>query len=183
MPGPTQSGLVRGAQALALFLAVAGTLRLLDWLPRRAARAAQVRQLPSVDAVERAAGRRLALPAWFPRSLPWPPTRVQVLGAGPDAVALELQHADAGGPVVILAESVRGPVPFPDSFFPPAMLLEVRAIAWRGGQARLSRLRGDDGATWAELAWEQDGQAFAFRSRGSLEQLIDLAQSVHREGP
>ena len=183
MLGPRQPWLVRGAQALLLLLATAGTLRLLDWLPRQATRAAQVRDLPSIEAVEKATGRRLALPAYFPRSLPWPPSRVQAFGAGPDAVALELAHPDAGMPMVVLAESVRSPVPFPESFFPPAMLLDTRPIAWRGQQARLSRLRGEDGAAWAELAWEQDGQAFAFRSRGSLEQLIDLAASVHREGP
>jgi hypothetical protein len=174
---------VRGLQALVLVVAAAGTLRLLDWLPRNAARAAQVRDLPSIEAVERAAGRRLALPSWFPRSLPWPPARVHVLGAGPDAVALELTALDGGLPLVVLAESVREPVPFPESFFPPAMLLESGPIAWRGAEARLSRLRGDDGAPWNELAWEQDGQSFAFRSRGSLEQLLDLAKSVHREGP
>lgn len=183
MLGSRPLALVQGLQALALLLATAGTLRLLDWLPRQAARAAQVREFPSLEAVEQAAGRRLALPSWFPRSLPWPPARVQVLGSGPDAVALEIIPAGARVPEIILAQSIQGPLPFPASFFPPAMLLESGPIAWKGGEARLSRFRGDDGANWTELAWEQDGQSFAFRSRGSLEQLIDLAKSVHGEMP
>jgi hypothetical protein len=183
MSGTTQPSVVRFAQALALLLATAATLRLLDWLPRSVTRAARIRDLPSIEAVERATGRRLALPAWFPRSLPWPPSRVRVLGGGPDAVAIELGAKDAGSPMLILAESVREPMPLPESFFPPAILLETRHIPWGTDEARLSRFRGEDGATWMELAWEQGGQTFAFRSRGSLEQLLDLAQSVHREGP
>lgn len=178
-----QSGGGRVAQAVLLLFAMAATLRLIDCGPRAAAQARHVKELPSIDAVERAAGRRLALPAWFPRSLPWPPSRVQVLGVPPEAVALELGAADGGVPLLVLAESVRAPVPWPAAFFPPAAEFQTQALAWRGGQARLTRLRGEDGAAWLELAWEQDGQAFAFRSRGSLEQLLDLAASVHREGP
>ena len=178
-----QSGLARVAQAAALLLVAGATLRAVDWLPRAAAHERRVKEMPSIEAVERAARRRLALPAWFPRSLPWPPSRVQVAGAGPDAVALELGPGDGGVPLLVLAESVRDPVPLPAAFFPAGLALGTQAVAWRGGQAQLSRFRGEDGAAWVELAWEQDGQSFAFRSRGSLEQLLELAASVHREGP
>ncbi|MDP1827841.1 MAG: hypothetical protein Q8L48_31495 [Archangium sp.] len=177
------SGLARVAQAAALLLVAGVTLRAFDWLPRSAAQERRVKDMPSIEAVEQAAGRRLALPAWFPRSLTWPPSRVQVAGAGPDLVALEFGPGDGGVPLLVLAESVRDPLPFPPAFFPPGLALGTQALAWRGGEARLSRFRGEDGAAWVELAWEQDGQAFAFRSRGSLEQLLDLAASVHREGP
>lgn len=178
-----QSGLGRIAQAVVLLLVVAATLRLIDCAPRATAKERQVKDFPSIEAVERAAGRRLALPAWYPRALPWPPSRVQVVGAPPEAVALEFGSADGGVPLLVLAESVRAPVPLPESFFPPATVFEARTQAWRDGKARFTRLRGEDGAAWLELAWEQDGQAFTFRSRGSLEQLLDLAASVHREGP
>jgi hypothetical protein len=183
MPTPKPSGLARVAQAVALLLVAGATLRAVDWLPRAAAHERRVQPMPSIEAVEHAAGRRLALPAWFPRTLPWPPSRVQVAGAGPDAVALELGPSDGGAPLLVLAESVREPVRLPAAFFPPALELATQPVAWRGGEARLSHLRGEDGATWVELAWEQDGQSFSFRSRGSLEQLLELAASVHREGP
>lgn len=174
---------MRTAQGLALLFAVGLTLRLIDLAPRAASRERQVRELPDIGAVERAASRRLALPAYFPRSVPWPPARVLVVGAGPDAVALHLGGEDGGAPQLVLAGSVRAPLPFPAAFFPPALELETRELAWQGRQARLSRLHGEDGAAWVELAWEQDGQAFAYRTRGSLEQLLDLAAHVHREGP
>ena len=177
------SGLTRVVQAAALLLVAGGLLRAVDWWPRTAAYERRVKEMPSIEAVEHAAGRRLALPAWFPRSLPWPPARVQVAGAGPEAVALELGPGDGGVPLLVLAESVRAPVPLPAAFFPPGLALGTQPMAWKGGEARLSRFRGEDGAAWVELAWEQDGQSFAFRSRGSLEQLLDLAASVHREGP
>lgn len=176
------TAVVRSVQALVLLLGVAGLLRLLDWGPRAAARDGYLRDLPTIEAVERAAGRRLALPAWFPASLPWPPARVRVLGVVPQVVALDIGPADGGTPLLVLAQSVREPVPLPPSFFPPGLLLERRTIAWRAGDAQLTRFRAANGATWVELAWEQDGQAFAFRTRGSLEQLLDLAASVRREG-
>jgi len=171
--------LTRSLQGLVLLLATAATLRAIDWWPRTALESGRVHELPTLEAVERAAGRHLALPSWFPATLPWPPSRIRVVGTIPSAVALELGPE----PRLVLAESVRAPVAFPPEFFPAALELERRTIPWRGGEARLTRLRGEDGATWVELAWEQDGQAFAFRTRGSLEQLIDLAASVHREGP
>lgn len=183
MRARNQTGWARVAQAVVLLFAVGATLRLIDCAPRVASQARHVKDLPSLEAVERAAGRRLALPAFFPRSLPWPPSRVQVLGTPPEAVALELGSGDGGVPLLVLCESVRDPVALPAAFFPPAREFETQSLAWRGAQARLTRLRGEDGAAWLELAWEQDGQAFAFRSRGSLEQLLDLAASVHREGP
>lgn len=176
------SVLTRTLQGLVLLLATAVTLRVVDWWPRTSLNTGRVHDLPTIEAAERAAGRHLGLPAWFPATLPWPPTRVQAAGSVPRAVALEIGPI-LGEPMLVLAQSVREPVPLPPSFFPPALELEKRTIPWRGGEATLTRLRGEDGATWVELSWVQDGQAFAFRTRGSLEQLIDLAASVHREGP
>ncbi len=176
-------GALRVVKTAALLLVLAGLLRLLDLGPRLSATAGRLHALPSIEAAEHAAGRRLSLPSYFPRSLPWPPTRVLALGRGPDAVALELTRPDAGLPSLVLAESVRAPVPLPDELFPPALRLDAQPLTWRGETATLTHLRGEDGAAWLELAWTQDGQAFAFRSRESLEQLLDLAASVHREGP
>ncbi len=179
MNGNEPTTLTRTLQGLVLLLATAATLWALDWWPRNTLEAGRVHELPTLEAVERAAGRHLALPSFFPATLPWPPSRVKVVGTTPSTVALELGPE----PRLVLAESVREPVAFPPEFFPPALELERRTIPWRGGEATLTRLRGEDGATWVELAWEQDGQAFAFRTRGSLEQLLELAASVHREGP
>lgn len=183
MNGHSTSGLIPSVQALALLLATAGTLRALDWWPRSMTQAGQVREAQTIESVELAAGRRLALPAWFPRSLPWPPSRVHVQGVTPRAVALEFGSLDGGAPQLVLASSVREQVELPADFFPAALLMESRSIPWRGGQAQLSRFWGEDGAAWVELTWEQDGQNFAYRTRGSLEQLLSLAASVHREGP
>jgi hypothetical protein len=183
MKAPRATPLRRTVQALLLLFAVGVTLRVVDCAPRAAFRGADVRDLPNLAAVEQATQQRLALPAWYPSSLPWPPTRVIVVGAGPDAVALQLGGADGGVPVAVLAQSLGGPVELPPVFFPPALELDSRPIELPRGPAHLTRLRGEDGAPWHELRWEQDGQAFAFRSRGSLEQLFELAASVRREGP
>jgi hypothetical protein len=49
--------------------------------------------------------------------------------------------------------------------------------------ATLSRLRGDDGAIWLELRWEQWGRRLAMRSAGPREELFAMARSMRREGP
>jgi hypothetical protein len=172
----------RTVQAALLLFAVGVTLRVVDCGPRAAWRQGDVRELPDIAAVEQASGQRLALPSWYPSTLPWPPARVIAVGAGPDAVALVLGGADAGAPELVLAQTLRGPMELPAAFFPPALELESRPLDLPPGPARLTRLRGPDGAPWHELSWAQDGQAFVFRSRGSLEQLFDLATSVRREG-
>jgi hypothetical protein len=178
---------VRRARELArvltlLVLVVAGAaagLKVLDWVARAAA-PGPPRVYTSVAEVERAAGERLVLPSYFPDTLGWPPVSIRTEGRGrPRAVVLGFAPPD-GGPVRLYVGQALGgaPAPGPDSL-PPGVVLETHEATVGSARATLSRLLGEDGASWYELAWRSEGRAFTLRSRGSLAELVRMAESVH----
>lgn len=169
-----------------LAVVVAGaavTLRAFDELGRAVDAPSQDRTWGSVAELERALGRRLAMPAFYPRSLGWPPSRVRSLGGGPQVVVLGFVAADGGSERLVLAQTLAGRGELPREALPAGVVMDTQPLALGQAPAQLTRLLGEDGSVWYQVTWDSGEQTLALRSRGSVEELLKLADSVRREGP
>jgi hypothetical protein len=140
-----------------------------------------VRNLKSIDEAERRLRGTLALPAFFPDTLQWPPSAIRAVQDTSPAVALAFQGR-AGGVELWLAQTMAGDGPIPPSLLPPATVLGKGSVAVGGEEATLSRIVGEDGTIWHEIAWRQFGRRLVLRGKGPLDQLVRMARSAHREG-
>lgn len=161
----------------------AATLKGVDLLARAFSDDGGERRWASVAELERGLGYRLALPAYFPQSLAWPPGEVRTVGHGPRTALLGFTAVDGGPLRLVVAQTLGAPGELPAEALPEGAVLERRELSLAGRPARLTRFLGEDGFTWHDLAWEQGGQTLLLRSRGGVEQLVKMAESVRREGP
>jgi len=140
-----------------------------------------VRRVKSIEEAERRLRGRLALPAYFPDTLRWPPSAIRVAQDASPAVALAFEGR-AGGVEVWLAQTMAGDGPIPPSLLPEATVLGKGTVTVGGEEGTLSRIVGEDGTIWHEIAWRQFGRRLALRGKGPLDQLVRMARSAHREG-
>ncbi len=186
MAAATQS-MGRDLTSLALVLAlVAGGLRLLDTLPQRLAELTEYRggrPFAQISEVERRLGERLALPAYFPQTLRWPPARIRVAGARPAQVLLAFDAATGSGERLLFAQSVGGVEEPTAPLWPDGVLLDSAGVGLQQTTGVLERLLAPDGRIWHQVRWERWGRLLVLRSAGGPEELMTLARSVRREGP
>jgi len=172
------------AKAVAGLLAVlAGAVAILWAVDEAALYAAgpSERTFATVAELERAARARLALPTYFPATLRWPPSLIRLAGHRPAVAVLGFSPREGGPERLFVSQAVSGDGPLPPE--PGAgVVLESRELSVAGAPALLERLKGEDGALWHRLSWSWNGRAYAMRSRGSLEELLRMAETVRREG-
>jgi hypothetical protein len=178
--------LLAAAGWLAVVLVVAAImLATLDGVPAWInGESRDVRPARSLEEAEQRVRARLVLPAYFPDTLAWPPERIRVLPGKPPAVSLTLTGRDGAEARLVLAQTI-GPGELSDRLLPVAGALDESPVALpraEGGQGRLRRVVGPDGAIWRELSWTQAGRSLVARSKGSLEELLRMARSA-REQP
>ena len=179
-----KQSLGRDLTSLALVLAlVVGGLRVLDMLPQRLAEPQGGRSFGKIVEVERRLGERLALPAYFPQTLRWPPARIRVSGARPAVVVLAFEASNGSGERLLLAQSVGGVEEPAAPLWPEAVLLESEGLALKETNGALERLLAPDGKIWHQVRWEHWGRQLVLRSVGTPEELVTLARSMRREGP
>ncbi len=179
--GSTVSEGARALWTLALVLggatfALAGLDTMPTWLhgqPRGVRRAA------TVEEAERRVQGRILLPSYFPDTLRWPPSSVRFMREDGGAVALEFQGKE-GAPALLLAQTMEAGGAIPDGLQGRLAVIQ-RQSAPLGEDAVLSRVVAEDGTLWNQLEWSRSGRRFLLRGRGSLEDLIRMARSVHGE--
>jgi hypothetical protein len=163
------------AVAVVAALAV-GVLRALDVVPEVLVSSTRQRQLGSLSELDRDWQRRLAVPAYFPSAVAWPPSSVRTVGRPARTVLLGFTAPDGGPERLLLAQSDRGPVPA--GLLPGGVVLARASVPLGGAEAELTRRLGEDGLVWHQLAWTRGDQSLVLRSRGSEEQLVRMAASV-----
>jgi hypothetical protein len=139
-----------------------------------------VRKAASIEEAERRVQGRVLLPSYFPDTLRWPPAGVRFTREEGGAVAMSFD-AREGGAALLLAQTVAGTSPIPDGLQGRLAVIQQQS-APLGDGAVLSRVVAEDGTLWNQLEWSRDGRRFLLRGRGSLEDLIRMARSIHREG-
>lgn len=176
-------GLGRALAVLAMVVGGAAvSLRVLDALGRTLAAPANARRWASVAQLERWAGRRLATPSYFPRSR-GTPSLVRTSGTDPVVAVLGYSAPEDTSPNLYLAQTLGERGDIPADALPAGAVLETRELQLGPGPARLRRVAGEDGFTWYALRWDRADQSIELWSRGPLEQLIGVAESLQREGP
>jgi hypothetical protein len=175
--------LVRSVAAVVLVLAAAAvTLAALDRLPAWiTGRAHGVARVASVTEASRRLRARIVVPAYFPQSLAWPPAEILVVAGPPPAAALEITAREGGRPRLVIAQT-GAPGPVAELLIPGTPLDSGSPIKVEGTTGRLRRVIGMDGEVWWELAWTYRSRSIVMRSRGDLDQLLEMARSA-REAP
>jgi hypothetical protein len=93
------------------------------------------------------------------------------------AVALTFQGKD-GAPALVLAQTVADAGSIPDGLHGRLAVIQQQS-APLGDGAVLARVVAEDGSLWSQLEWTRGGRRFLLRGRGSLENLIRMARSIH----
>ena len=138
-----------------------------------------VRRAASVEDAERRLQARVLLPSYFPDTLRWPPSLVRFTREDGGSVALDFQGAD-GAPALLLAQTLAAAEAIPDGIKGRLAVIQ-RQSAPLGDDAVLARVVAEDGTLWSQLEWSRGGRRFLLRGRGSLEDLIRMARSIHGE--
>lgn len=174
-----------GARALWILVLVLGgtvaTLALLDAVPgwlRGEPRG--VRRVATLDEAERRLQARVLLPAFFPDGYRWPPATVRY--TRDEGGAVELTFLDReGAPALVLAQTVGAASAMPAAVPARAAVIQQQSASL-GTDGVLARVVAEDGTLWSQLEWNASGRRHLLRSRGSLEELLRMARSIHGEG-
>jgi len=158
--------------------AAAFGLRLLDALPRVAlglprgvVRATDLRQL------ERQSGRRMPVPAYFPDTIQWPPADARMHTGG--SAAVWCRSRTGGGIALVVATAPPGAREIAAAVLPASVELQREAGTLGSRPAVVSRVRDAEGALWQQVQWQRQGQIILVRYRGTLDELLKIAGSVH----
>ncbi len=164
-------GLVLAGAALVLWAVDCGALLAVG--PRE-------RTFRSVNELERAVRTRLALPAYFPATLRWPPSQIRLSGRAPVVALLGFSGQEGGPERLYISQIVAGGGELPEDGL-GGVVLESRDLEVGGEPALLERVKGVDGALWYRLTWSWRGRPCAMRSRGSLDELLRMAATIRRD--
>lgn len=175
--------LARSLAAILIVLgAAAATLAALDRMPAWiTGRAHGVMRVSSVTEAGRRLRARIILPAYFPESLAWPPEEILVASGAPPGAAIEIAPRGGGRPRLVVAQT-GAPGRVPEILVPGTPLDGGSPIRIGDATGRVRRVIGADGEVWWELAWTYRSRSVVMRSRGDLEQLLEMARSA-RETP
>jgi hypothetical protein len=139
-----------------------------------------VRRVATLAEAERRLRVRLLVPAYFPDTISWPARTVRLMAGPGAAAALEFDDRN-GRPHLLVAQAARaGEVPA--RLLPAANVLTEVQVALRDGAGTLRRIVGPDGEVWQELSFWHGGRQVVMRLRGSVGQLVRMANSA-REAP
>jgi hypothetical protein len=172
-------GLPRIVGAWLLLVAVgAFGLRVVDAVPRVALGIPRgVVRVSDVGQLDRESGRRMPVPAYFPDTIQWPPTVARFHTSG--SAAIWCRQRPAGGVVLILATAPRGTRDISSAVLPASVELQREAAMLGTRPAVVSRVRDADGAVWQQVQWQTADQIVLVRYRGTLDELLKIAGSVH----
>ena len=177
-PGPPR-GLIRTVAVW--LLAIAATafgLRLADAIPRAALGVPRgVVRAPDVVQLERESGRRMPVPAYFPDTIEWPPAEARMHTGG--SAAVWCRQRTGGGIALIVATAPPGAREIAAAVLPASVELQREAGTLGSRPAVVSRVRDSEGALWQQVQWETPRQIILIRYRGTLDELLKIAGSVH----
>jgi hypothetical protein len=162
---------------LAVVAAAVG-LRLADAIPRLALGVPRgVVRVPDILQLERESGRRMPVPAYFPDTIQWPPAEARMHTDG--SAAVWCRQRAGSGTALVVATAPPGTREIAAAVLPASVELQREAGTLGSRPAMVSRVRDAEGALWQQVQWELQGQIILVRYRGTLDQLLKIAGSVH----
>lgn len=163
-----------------LVLAVAvAILFVLNQIPHLLQREAprELSRYETIAAAEAALHRSVALPAYFPDRLAWPPTRIVGQVSPVPRISLYFASRDGLESILVLHEVFGGGEPQPP-LFPLVRSPQQRSRVVLGeSHGELVAGEGDDGAFYRQLSWQQDSTRFVLLTQLSENELVRIAHS------
>ena len=178
-PAPSAAEFVRtaGAWLLVMALAAAG-LKVADALPRVALGVPRgVRTADDIGHLERLAGRRMPVPSYYPDTVGWPPSEGRLHMDG--SAAFWCLARATGAPALVVATAPPGGAGIASEVLPASVELQREEGSLGGRSAIVARVRGADGSLWQQVQWRSRSQIILVRYRGTLDELLRIAGSMH----
>jgi hypothetical protein len=158
--------------------AAAFALRLADAIPRAALGVPRgVVRARGVQQLERESGRHLPVPSYFPDTIEWPPAEMRMHTSG--SASVWCRQRTGGGIALVVATAPPGTREIAAAVLPSSVELQREDGALGGRPAVVSRVRDADGALWQQVQWQSPEQIILVRYRGTLDELLKIAGSVH----
>lgn len=165
----------------AVFVVAAGGLKLLDRIPGLVLGTPHgVTRYPDIEQAERALGYNVLVPPYFPDTLQWPPTSIEVTTGPSPAVALHFGGRDGRPDRLQICETLAPDTASAREILPDVAVLETATVFVEGTRAGLRRVLTDDGRLLHELTWHTGQRLFVLRFDGPVDQLLAMAQSLER---
>jgi len=171
----------RHATSLLTFLTFTGVLivalKLLDWLPG-AFHPGAVRRYASIDEAKSILGiPKIYVPAYFPKTLEWPPSQVLAQKKPFAAVIMEFRRVDSREVALVVTETASRRLRQR-----PAIHLQriqqTSSVNLKGRESIVERGFCDDGEPCSEIMFMEGDLWINIQMRSSAEELLVLAGSM-----
>jgi hypothetical protein len=165
--------------SLLLTLAVtAASLRVLDAVPRAVTGLPRgVIRLTSLDDAARRLGFGVPTPSVVPDDVDWPPR--DILVGAHSSVTMTSRHRPDGPAWLIVAGAPARAGAIDPAVLPAVTVLQDTELVLGDGRTMtIQRQLDSSGALWHQASWREHARLLLVRSRGSLDELLRIAQSV-----
>ena len=132
---------------------------------------------PDIVQLERESGRRIPVPAYFPDIIEWPPSEALMHTGG--SASVWCRQRTGGGIALIVATAPPRAREIAAAVLPASVELQREDGTLDGRPAVVSRVRDAGGAVWQQVQWQTPRQIILVRYRGTLDELLKIAGSVH----
>ncbi|HOC17638.1 MAG TPA: hypothetical protein PKK95_05175 [Vicinamibacterales bacterium] len=132
----------------------------------------------TLSAAESALGARLRLPSYYPDTLSWPPSRIEVAPGPPPVTAVHVTRRDGAREALVVCQSIGAPADPPRWLLPPLEALQDVEVEVGLHQAGLVRRLTPGGLVVHDLSWTQGERRFTLRYEGAVEDLLRMARSL-----
>jgi hypothetical protein len=175
----------RHATSLLIFLLSIGTLaialKLLDWLPGMFQSGA-VRRYPSIAEAQADLGiRKIYVPAYFPKTLTWPPSRILAQRQPFEAVVLEFRRVDSKEVALVITQTSSRRLQRE-----PAIHLEriqqTSSVNLKGRESVVESGFCDNGEPCSQITFAEGDLWLTVQMRSSPAELLELAGSMVNPG-
>jgi hypothetical protein len=139
-----------------------------------------VRAYASVADAERAIGARIWMPAYYPDSIAWPPTRVDAWPGPPTVVALRMNGRETRRERLVIVQSLAGTDAVPAQLLPPGEVLTLTDVLVGRQPGTIARLVAPGGEVVHDVRWTHGRRAIVVRYYGPVEELLLIADSLER---
>jgi len=135
----------------------------------------------TVPEAEAAIGARLFVPPYYPDTLDWPPTRIEVAPGPPPVAAIHVARRGSPREALIICQSAGAPAEAPRWLLPPLEALQVADVRVGAARGRLTRLLTPGGRLVHDLSWTGGGRRYTLRYDGAVEDLLRMARALARD--
>lgn len=171
----TVSGFFTFVLAVAAFI---GLLKLLHWFPSTL-QANTLREFASMEQARSALKiTDVYIPAYFPQTISWPPSRILGQDRPFPALLLEFTGTEKSEVILILSQS-RGGALTAGSALAPAVVTEQVPLELRGAAGELTVGECPTGGPCTSIAWSEGGYRFEALMRSTPFELIRIVKSMH----